>query len=95
MPTITTATGKTYECTLFGIAQGLILVTKVIGLTIPEAYEVFSNAEETSVLTYRPQEDGSEDRVERNFTTFIGVENTFSREGELQIMLRKALAEEA
>lgn len=70
MPVLRTATGKEYICSFMGVADGLVLYMQ-LAISLQEALDVFTNPEETAVLSWIGMNDEPVE-VEEGFTEFGG-----------------------
>lgn len=93
---VVTATGKSFLCTFLGVVHLAGIVYINVDMDFMEAYKVFSDPEETKVLTYKCIANGEPyERVLKGFTKFLGLENVPSDDKELlRVSLRKEFAEE-
>lgn len=95
MDRLITATGKEYPCSFFGVVKAAGILYTNVEIDFQEAFQVFSDPKETSVLKYVYEQEGEEcERVIRGATVFIGAERIFDNADSLRISLRRAFAEE-
>lgn len=86
MPTFTLNNGKIYECSFCGLASVGILYVDVLGMSLKEALETFSDPNNTKSMVYR----GGEERVTyEGYTTIIGVEYAYNDTSAVRISLRR------
>lgn len=67
-----TATGKEYACDFMGVAIGYDVLYVKLEIDLNEALTIFQNPEETEVLTWIDDRDGSTIRSETGYTDFGG-----------------------
>lgn len=91
MPTFTLNNGKIYECSFCGLASVGILYVDVIGASLAEALEAFSDPANTKRMEHQA---GEETTVYENYTRIIGVEYAYNNTSAVRVALRRPYAGE-
>ena len=83
--------GTELECTLFGLASVGILYIDIVGGTLTNMLEIFSDKNRTKRMTYKTQ---NEEVIRDGFTTILGVQLPSADSNTVRISIRKPYADE-
>ena len=83
--------GTELECTLFGLTSVWILYIDIVGGTLTNMLEIFSDKNKTKRMTYKTQ---NEEVIRDGFTTILGVQLPSADSNTVRISLRKPYADE-
>lgn len=88
--------GTEYECTFFGLASVGIQYVDVVGQTMKEAMDKFSDTAATAVMTYVTEDDTGKQQtvVRKGFTTLLGVQLPAADGNTVRVSLRRPYADE-
>ena len=83
--------GTELECTLFGLAGVGILYIDIVGGTLTNMLEIFSDKNKTKRMTYKTQ---NEEVIRDGFTTILGVQLPSADSNTVRISIRKPYSDE-
>lgn len=83
--------GTELECTLFGLASVGILYIDIVGGTLTNMLEIFSDKNKTKRMTYKTQ---NEEVIRDGFTTILGVQLPSADSNTVRVSIRKPYADE-
>lgn len=85
MPKIILGEANTYDCSFCGLASSGTLYADLLGITLKEALEVFSDSNSIKKITYSA---GESSIVYLNYTELVGVEKV-SDGNAIRVSLRR------
>lgn len=89
MNLLLTASGKTFPCDFFGVAGVGVLIAD-IETDLITAANIFSDKKETSIITYRYDNDGEvSERIIKGFTAMVSLSPLYGDKSGIRIALQR------
>lgn len=90
IPKIILANEQEFDCNFCGISSTGIMYIDLVGVSLAQAVNLFSNAENVRKIIYRTTtEKDTQDTEYNNFSVLIGVEYVQNLDGLTRVTMRR------